>query len=96
MTDRDMTKIAREHLTDWESLRPFLGLTRQQNLDIRMSNPGDYEMQKWECLETWKRINRGNATYSALIKAAEQVDDKMLADGVRAMVTNVSKDPHSK
>ena len=96
VSDRDIEEIAREHLTDWESLRPYLGLTRQQKVDIRKSYPGDYEMQKWECLQTWRRNMGDNATYIALIRAALKVEDEKLADGVRAMLINACKDPHSK
>ena len=94
VSDSDITKIARDHLTDWESLRPYLGLSRQQKKEIHMSHPGDYGKQKWECLEMWKNMKRKKATYNALISAAEEMGDQKLASGVRAMLS--SKDPHSE
>ena len=82
----DLATIARDHLTDWESLRPFLGLSRQQEAEIRKSYPGDYGKQKHECLEIWKEVKGKGATYGALITAAEKARDQLLADTVRSML----------
>ena len=96
----DLATIARDHLTKWESLRPYLGLTRQQEAEIRRSYPGDYEIQKRECLEVWNEIRGNGATYGALITAAEKSKDQLLAAKVRAMcVSNeatISTSTHSK
>ena len=86
VSDEDVATIARKHLTNWESLRPYLGLNRQQQVVVRNSYPGDYGQQKRECLEVWKEIKGNEATYGALITAAEKAEDKQLADSVRAML----------
>ena len=86
VSDEDVATIARKHLTDWESLRPYLGLSRQQQVDIRNSDPGNYGKQKRECLEVWKEKKGNKATYGALITAAEKAEDQQLADRVRAML----------
>ena len=49
--DEDLAVIAMDHLMDWEALRPFLGLSRVQKVEIAKSYPGDYGKQKRECLE---------------------------------------------
>ena len=82
----DLAVIARDHLVEWESLRPFLGLARAQEVEVRKSFPGDYGKQKRECLEMWKEIKGEGATYRAFITAAEKAKDKALADSVRAML----------
>ena len=85
ISDEDVATIARKHLTDWESLRPYLGLSRVQKEDIRKTY-SDYAKQKCECLEVWQETKGNEATYGALITAAEKAEDKKLADSVRAML----------
>ena len=85
ISDEDVATIARKHLTDWESLRPYLGLSRQQQVEIRKTY-SDYGQQKRECLEVWKETKGNEATYGALITAAEKAEDKKLADSVRAVL----------
>ena len=87
VSDVDVTTIARDHLTDWESLKSYLGLSRQQQVNIRKTY-SDYGQQKRECLEVWKEMKGNEATYGALITAAEEAKDKKLADGVRAMLAS--------
>ena len=82
---RELAIIARDHLTNWETLRPYLGLKRQQNKSISESHPKDYEKQKLECLEVWQEEKGNKATYGALIKAAEDARLQDLADGVRKL-----------
>jgi hypothetical protein len=82
---RELAIIARDRLTNWETLRPFLGLKRQQNKSITESHPKDYEKQKLECLEVWQEAVGDKATYGALIKAAEDARLHDLADGVRKL-----------
>ena len=84
--DEDLAVIAMEHLMDWETLRPFLGLSRVQKTEIARSYPGEYGKQKRECLELWKEVQGEDATYRAFITAAEKAKDKRLADCVRAML----------
>ena len=85
VSDRDLAIIARDHLADWKALRPFLGLSRPQEREIVQSYPTDYGKQKQECLEVWKEMKGKEATYRALIKAAEDAEAQNLADSVRAM-----------
>ena len=86
VSDRDLAKIARDHVTDWKSLRPFLGLSRSNEKEIVQSYPTDYGKQKQECLEVWKEMKGKEATYSALIRAAKDAKSQSLADSVRAML----------
>ena len=86
VSDEDIATIARDLLTDWESLRPYLGLSRVQKEEIRKSYPGEYGKQKHECLEEWKELKGNAATYSAFITAAEEAKNQQLADRVRAML----------
>ena len=85
ISDEDVATIARKHLTDWESLSPYLGLSRQQKVEIR-STFQDCRKQKQECLEVWKELKGKGATYGALIAAAEKADNQQLSDRVRDML----------
>ena len=79
-----LAKIARE-VIKWEELTPSLGLTQQDEVNIRATYR-DYEDQKRQALYTWKR-NKGNgATYGTLIAAAESISNQQLADGVRDLM----------
>ena len=49
------------------------------------SYPTDYGKQKQECLAVWKEMKGKEATYQALIQAAEDAKAQNLADSVRAM-----------
>ena len=77
ISDRHLAVIARDHVTDWESLVPFLGLTRAQEQAVARSSPGDYEKQKRECLMKWKEVKGAGATYQALISAAEEAGNQL-------------------
>ena len=90
ISDEDAATIARDLLVEWESLRPYLGLNHQQQVNI-CKTYSDYKQQKHECLEVWKVIKGNEATYSALITAAEMANDQQLADRVKAML--VAKAP---
>ena len=83
ISDRDLAVIARNHLTDWESLAPFLGLSIVQKEEIAKSYPGDYGMQKEKCLQVWKEMKGEEVTYQALISAAEEAKNQLLADNVK-------------
>ena len=84
--DKDIEKIASKYLTEWEKLRPHLGLTKAQETQICKSSPGDYEKQKRDFLYKWKEVKGSEATYGALKAAAEATDNKLLADNVTAML----------
>ena len=87
VSDEDVAVIARDHLTYWEPLRPYLGLRHKQEVYISNTYPGDYGKQKRECLEVWKKIKGDQATYGALITAAEKARDQPLADAVRDLLS---------
>ena len=80
ISDRDLAVIARDHLTNWESLAPFLGLNRAKEGEI--ARAGDYARQKRECLQVWKEMKGAEATYQALITAAEAAKNRLLAGAV--------------
>ena len=94
ISDKDVAMISRDHLIKWESLRPYLELSRPQEKGI-CNTYRDYEDQKRECLQMWKELKGNEATYGTLIRAAEEARNQQLADGVRAMLTNVAKGPSS-
>jgi hypothetical protein len=93
VSDRDLAIIARDHLTDWKALRPFLGLSRPQEREISESCLWNYGKQKHECLEVWKEMKGKKATYQALIKAAEDAKAQSLTDSVRAILTSRQNTP---
>ena len=86
VSDKDLATIARDHLTDWEALRPFLELSRSKAKEILKSFSNNYGKQKLECLEEWKEMKGHEATYYALINAAEDARLQSLADNVKKML----------
>ena len=93
----DVATIARDFLVTWEPLSPYLGLTRQQDEEIRRSYPNNYAMQKYECLQRWKELKGSDkATYSDLISAAKKAGNKQLADSVNAMLSRKMESEESK
>ena len=86
--------IARDHLTRWEELHPFLGLNMAQEEEIKMSCQTDYAMQKRKCLKMWKERKGHGATYQALISAAKEANNQLLADAVESVLAKaVEKGP---
>ena len=83
ISDRDLVIIARDHLSDWEDLAVFLGLTRARQQQISRSYPGNYGGQKRKCLQVWRVMKGAEATYQALISAAVEAKDQLLADAVK-------------
>ena len=83
ISDRHLAIIARDHITDWESLVPFLGLSRAQEQAVARSSPGDYEKQKRECFRKWREAKGARATYQALISAALEAGNQLLTDKVK-------------
>ena len=90
ISDRDLAVIARDHVTHWRSLAPFLGLSRAQKKEIDESFKWDYEAQKMECLEVWKEERGREATYQALISAAEEAENLQLAHTVRDLFSHTT------
>ena len=80
-----MATIARDYLTKWEELTPSLGLTQQNEVNIRETYR-DYADQKREALYIWKRNKGNDATYGTLIAAAEGISNMQLADGIRDLM----------
>ena len=85
-----MAVIARDHVTHWGSLAPFLGLTRTKEREIAMSYPGDYGKQKRECLSVWREMEGERATYRAFISAAEEAGNQQLAHTVRDLCSHAT------
>ena len=82
---RALAVVAKNHVRNWRELGPFLELTRQQETEILESYPTNYGLQKRECLEVWKEMKGDGATYQALITAAEEAEERDLADNIRKM-----------
>ena len=82
---RDLAIIARDYISDWRQLVPFLELCRPQETEILQSHPANYGLQKRECLELWKEMKGDRATYRALITAAEDAENRELADKITRM-----------
>ena len=82
---RYLAAIAKNHITHWEPLGPFLDLTRQQEVEIAQKYRDNYGLQKRECLEVWKEMKGDGTTYRALISAAEEAEDQQLADSIRKL-----------
>ena len=90
ISDRQLAVIAKDYVTQWEYLAPFLGLTRPKEKEIAKSYPGDYFLQKRECLSVWKEMEGERATYRAFISAAEEAGDQQLAHTVRDLFSHTT------
>ena len=84
ISEEDIITIAR-CIDDWEALALSLGFTDPEKNHIRDSFPSDVEKQARKCLQKWRTKKGREATYLALITAAERAKDKHLADCIRAM-----------
>ena len=82
---KSLAEIAKK-ITHWKPLGPYLDLTRQQEEEIAHKYRDNLGMQKRECLEVWKEVKGEGATYRALILAAEEAEDRQLADCVRSLL----------
>ena len=85
ISDVDIIVIARDHMTDWEVLATFLGFTNAQKIAIGGPSIGDVQKMRRKLLQDWKTKNGSNATYKALIEAAENAQDGTLATAVKSM-----------
>ena len=81
----DIAIVAADFLENWEELSPHLGLTRQQEAEIRNTFK-DYGTQKREALSKWKKIKGNAATYGGFIAAAAATSNIELVDNVKAML----------
>ena len=89
ISDEHIEKIAREYLAEWKSLRPHLGLSRPQEIEIEESSK-NYGAQKRAFLYMWKEQEGSGATYRALIAVAEKIKNRQLAERVKGMVVSSS------
>ena len=85
VSDKDLETIARKHITDWESLCPYLGLNRTEKKHI-CNSYRTYKAKCQECLELWKEKKGSGATYNELITVAKDVNNQQLADAITAIV----------
>lgn len=81
----NLVKIARDFLIRWEEISPCLGLSQQQEENIRRTYV-NYDDQKRAALQAWNYISGEKATYDAFIAAAESIKNMQLADGVRKLL----------
>ena len=89
VSDQDVATISK-YLTKWEDLSPFLGLTQQDETNIR-NTYRDYSDQKRQALRKWKEMKGDAATYWALITAANEIFNMELVDKVKAMLRTRKK-----
>ena len=76
-----LATLAKDHLINWEEIAPKLGINPQQIFAIKKTH-NEYDDQKREALNTWKR-NKGNgATFHAFITAAKSVGNTVLVHSV--------------
>ena len=81
VSDKAIATIAKKYLDQWEDLHPFLELASVTKETIRRT-PGDYEEQKKAFLREWRKQKGHGATLRALITAANEADNKKLADDI--------------
>ena len=92
VTDEHLATIAQEYLTDWKALRPHLGLNLAQEDDISKSSR-DHGEQKRNFLYKWSETKGSEATYGALVDAANKIRNRKLADSVKALLEERSSTP---
>ena len=88
-----LTCIARDYVTNWEPLGPYLDLSQQQETEIRQNHKDNYGLQKQECLKVWQEVKGAGATFRALISAAEKAKNQQLADRVRSLLESQNTRP---
>ena len=93
VSDLDVVTIA-TRLTRWEELSAFLGLTHQDESDIRHTYPY-YSDQKREALRKWRKIKGKAATFRAFIAAATSISDIELVDSVKDMLRASQQPPRN-
>lgn len=81
VTHRQLATLARDHLIDWKEIAPELEINPGQIFAIKQ-NP-NYDEQKREALNMWKRNKGKKATFRAFITAAESVGNTNLAESVK-------------
>ena len=94
VSDLDVVTIATK-LIRWEELSAFLGLTQQDETNIRRTFGWDYGDQKREALRTWRKIKGNAATYRAFITAATKASNMELVDSVKDMLREKLQQPRN-
>ena len=69
-------------MVEYYILSTYLGLSQEQRNAFGMLG---WAEKKHECLKVWKEMKGNEATYGALITAAEKAKDQKLADAVKAI-----------
>ena len=83
--EEDAATIAREYVTRWEELSPYLGLRSQEEEAIR-GTFRNYDDQRREALKKWRARKGKSATYRAFMDAANRAGNADLADNVEEFV----------
>ena len=87
ISDSHIEIIARKYLVNWETLRPHLScITEAQERNILTKQYQDDEWKRRQLLSLWKREAGNEATYRALITAAEESGDISLANNIRKLL----------
>ena len=89
VSDEDVAVIARDHLTRWEELSPFLELSEAADEEIRRTR-GGYGEEKKALLRQWRRTHGRGATYRVLIEAAERANNMLFVGSLEDMLRNRS------
>ena len=90
VSDDDITTIAAKYLVSWEELSPYLGLTKQDENEVREDSK-KYSLQKRQALRRWKKNEGDAATYRAFIAAATEASNMELVDRVKNMLGKTEK-----
>ena len=92
ITDIHIAMIAKE-MTCWESLAPFLQITKGEEEEIARDYKHKYELQKREALRLWIEKNGGKATYYQLVEILCERGHVALAEKVKEILvsTNYAK-----
>ena len=87
ITDMHIAMIAKE-MTCWESLAPFLQITKGEEEEIARDYKHKYELQKREALRLWKEKNGGKATYYQLVEILCERGHVALAEKVKEILVS--------
>ena len=92
ITDVDIEKIAREHLTEWRTLAPHLGLSLEEETSICRDFKDSFDEQKRHFLLRWKKKKGQRATYRALRDAAREIENVNLSEEVTSIACSRASD----
>ena len=57
-----------KHLTTWEELSRYLGLSDAEEEEIKYNYPHNYSEQKYQCIKYWEKKNGKTATLLCLLQ----------------------------